>query len=135
MLILPSLYQMPTSTNIISHLQMHAATLCAMGKGPSKSQALAAGVPCSNLGCKARNKTKRTSDNCYWPGGGKEGQFPPNFSHQRQANHAAAPAPANTTCHFVLAARSVTVEADMDKNGITIDDGETGERIYQWNGT
>lgn len=114
---------------------MHAATLRATGKGPSKSQALAAGVPCSNPGCKACDKTKHTSDNCYWPGGGKEGQFPPNFSHQRRANHAAAPAPANMTCHFVLAAHSMTVEADMDENGITIDDGETGERIYQWNGT
>ncbi|PBK72085.1 hypothetical protein ARMSODRAFT_1016071 [Armillaria solidipes] len=56
--ILPSLYQMPTSSDIISHLQTHAATLRAVGKGPSASQALAAGSSaptrrCSNPDCKA----------------------------------------------------------------------------------
>ncbi len=60
--ILPSLYQMATSSDIISHLQTHAATLCAVGKGPSLSQALVAGAPttpcgCHNPDCKARNKT------------------------------------------------------------------------------
>ncbi len=58
--ILPSLYQMAMSSNIISHLQTHAVTLCAMGKGPSSSQALAAGAPthgCRNPDCKARDKT------------------------------------------------------------------------------
>ncbi|KAK0221147.1 hypothetical protein EDD85DRAFT_960314 [Armillaria nabsnona] len=81
--ILPSLYQMPTSSDVISHLQTHAGTLRAMGKGPSQSQALAAGAPptcgCRNPDCKACNKTQHTTENCYWPGGGKEGQFPPNF--------------------------------------------------------
>ncbi len=81
--ILPSLYQMPTSSDVISHLQTHAATLHAAGKGPSQSQALAAGAPptrgCRNPDCKARDKTRHTTENCYWPGGGKEGQFPPNF--------------------------------------------------------
>ncbi|KAK0224883.1 hypothetical protein EDD85DRAFT_778058, partial [Armillaria nabsnona] len=83
---------MPTSSDIISHLQTHAATLRAVGKGPSPSQALAAGSAphrgCSNPGCKARDRTGRTVENCYWPGGGKEGQFPPNFGRQRRANHA-----------------------------------------------
>ncbi len=106
--ILPSLYQMPMSSNIISHLQTHAATLRATGKGPSASQALAAGSSapthgCSNLDCKAQDKTRHTAENCYWPGEGKEGQFPPNFSHQRRANHATSSAPANMPRHFILA--------------------------------
>ncbi len=37
--------------------------------------------------------------------------------------------------HFILATRAATVEADLDENGIIIEDGETGERLYQWNGT
>ncbi len=76
--ILPSLYQMPTSSDIFSHLQTHAATLHTVGKGPAQSQALVAGlpshssayVPCSILSCKAQDKTKHMSENCYWPGGG-----------------------------------------------------------------
>ena len=27
-----------------------------------------------------------TTANCYWPGGGKEGQFPPNFRQRTKAN-------------------------------------------------
>jgi hypothetical protein len=34
---------------------------------------------CTNPGCKAIYKTSHTIENCYWSGGGKEGQFPPNF--------------------------------------------------------
>ena len=29
--------------------------------------------------------------NFYWPGGGEEGQFPPNFGQRNQANAATAP--------------------------------------------
>ncbi|KAK0224225.1 hypothetical protein IW262DRAFT_1459279 [Armillaria fumosa] len=42
--ILPSLYSMPMSSDVIFHLQTHAATLCAVGKGPANSQALVAGA-------------------------------------------------------------------------------------------
>jgi hypothetical protein len=34
---------------------------------------------CTNPNCKARNPETHTVENCYWPGGGKEGQFPPGF--------------------------------------------------------
>ncbi|KAK0227009.1 hypothetical protein EDD85DRAFT_958249 [Armillaria nabsnona] len=137
--ILPSLYSLPTSTDIISHLQTHAATLRAAGKGPMQSQALAAGshTPsrgCGNPGCKARDKTKHTTDNCYWPGGGKEGQFPLNFGRQRRANHANAMA--DNVRHFVLAACATpSIESDHDESGVIIEDGDTGERVFEWNGT
>ncbi|KAJ6479829.1 hypothetical protein C8R45DRAFT_1156024 [Mycena sanguinolenta] len=46
---------------------------------------------CTNPGCKAVNKTSHTIENCYWPGGGKEGQFPANFGRNRpQARQAGA---------------------------------------------
>ncbi|SJL11311.1 uncharacterized protein ARMOST_14714 [Armillaria ostoyae] len=130
--ILPSLYSLPTSTDIISHLQTHAATLRAAGKGPTQSQALTAGshTPtrgCGNPGCKACNKTKHTTDNCYWPGGGKEGQFPLNFGRQRRANHANAMA--NNVRHFILAACATLIKSDHDKSGVIIEDGDTGAPI------
>ncbi len=137
--ILPSLYSLPTLMDIISHLQTHAATLRATGKGPTQSQALTAGshTPthgCGNPGCKAHDKTKHTMDNCYWPGGGKEGQFPPNFSRQRQANHANAMA--DNVRHFVLAACATpSIESDHDKSRVIIEDGDTRECVFEWNGT
>ncbi|PBK93560.1 hypothetical protein ARMGADRAFT_1101663 [Armillaria gallica] len=122
--ILLSLYQMPTSSNIISHLQTHAATLCAMRKGPSQSQALVARAPpthrCCNPNCKACDKTQHMMENCYWPGGEKE---------------ATTNNMANTTRHFVLAARMTTIEVDHNEEGLIVQDGSTGERIYEWNGT
>ncbi|KAF7372248.1 Gag-Pol polyprotein [Mycena venus] len=64
---------------------------------------------CTNPQCKAINKTSHTFENCYWPGGGKEGQFPPNFRNRRpQANQATAGAGdtgESTTIHRVLMAR------------------------------
>ena len=33
-------------------------------------------VVCVNPICKAANRVGHTIDNCFWPGGGKEGQWP-----------------------------------------------------------
>ncbi|PBK84270.1 hypothetical protein ARMGADRAFT_1037206 [Armillaria gallica] len=140
--LLPSLYQMPMLSNIVSQLQTHATTLRAAGKGPTQSQALATGYPathrprCANPGCKACNKSKHTTNNCYWPGGEKEGQFPSNFGHQHHANHASTNTTADTTRHFVLAARApTTVNVDCDEDGLVVQDGPTGEHIFEWNST
>jgi hypothetical protein len=47
---------------------------------------------CTSPGCKAKYKSSHTVENCYWLGGGKEGQFPTNFGRNRlQVNLAAAP--------------------------------------------
>ncbi|KAJ7835857.1 hypothetical protein B0H14DRAFT_2795345 [Mycena olivaceomarginata] len=48
---------------------------------------------CSNPNCK---RNGHLIDNCYWPGGGKEGQFPPNFGNRHA--HTATMA----TTHIVL---------------------------------
>ncbi|KAF9444571.1 hypothetical protein P691DRAFT_635916, partial [Macrolepiota fuliginosa MF-IS2] len=34
---------------------------------------------CSNQNCR---QSGHTIEDCYWPGGGKQGQFPPNFGRQ-----------------------------------------------------
>ena len=33
-------------------------------------------IICINPVCKATNRVGHTIDNCFWPGGGKEGQWP-----------------------------------------------------------
>ncbi len=82
--ILLSLYSLPTLSDIISHIQTHATILCAVGKGPTQSHALAARshthtCGCGNSGCKACDKTKHTTENCYWLGRGKGGTVSPQF--------------------------------------------------------
>ncbi len=74
-------------------------------------------------------------ENCYWPGGGKEGQFPPNFGCPRHANQASTNNMADTTRHFILAACAPTVEIEHNEDGLVVEDGSTRERIYEWNGT
>ncbi|KAK0242140.1 hypothetical protein EDD85DRAFT_785306 [Armillaria nabsnona] len=136
--ILPSLYQMATSSDIIFHLQTHAATLRAAGKGPSLSQALGAPTTfcrCHNPDCKACDKTQHMTENCYWPGGGKKGQFPPNFGHPCCVNQASTNNMADTTRHFILVVHAPTIEIEHNEDGLVVEDGSTGERIYEWNGT
>ena len=128
--LLPSLYSLPTSANIISTLLAHAMIdrgSSTKGSSSASGTALAAHTQkgCTNPGCKARKKTSHTTDNCYWPGGGKEGQFPPNFGQKAKANATAAatPTPETTTSgpaeHFVLSAR---VPATPGQSGVLIDE-------------
>ena len=74
--------------------------------------------PCSNPNCKAKKRSTHSTANCYWPGGGKEGQFPPNFGQQAKAN--AASSTQNTNEHFILSARVLDT---LGHSGIIIDDG------------
>jgi hypothetical protein len=57
---------------------------------------------CTNPNCKVKKRATHTTANCYWPGGGKEGQFPPNFGQRARANVAASSNEAVE--HFVLSA-------------------------------
>ena len=113
---------MDNAADIISTLLAHGMIL---GRGASKVSAsgsssnmvIAAQTPkgCTNLNCKAKKWSTHTTDNCYWPGGGKEGQFPPNFGQRAKANitmstTVATPTPSTNTLapvkteHFVLSA-------------------------------
>ena len=80
--IIPSLYSMTTSVDIISTLIVHGMIL---GKGTTSTRSsntvLAAWTmdECTNPDCKAKKCSTHMTRNCYWPGGGKEGQFLPNF--------------------------------------------------------
>jgi hypothetical protein len=46
--------------------------------------------------------------NCYWPGGGKEGQFPSNFGQCTKANIASLPS-CDKTEHFILSAQTSNI--------------------------
>ena len=123
--VIPSLYTMTTSADIVSTLVAHGMIL---GRGASKvstgasssSTALATRTTngCTNPNCKAKKPSSHTIEDCYWPGGGKEGQFPPNFGTTPKASIA------NTTSseqpeHFVLSARNLSTPG---QSGVLIDD-------------
>jgi transposase InsO family protein len=111
--VIPSLYIMASSADIVSTLGAHGMIL-GRDKPPvgtnSSNTVLAARTNdgCTNPNCKAKKRSTHTTANCYWPGGGKEGQFPPNFGQRNRANAAAStptPTPASgQTGSFVLSA-------------------------------
>ena len=99
--VIPSLYALTSSSDIISTLLAHGMILGRDSKTTSNSSttALAAHTTtegCTNPNCKAKKRTTHTTANCFWPGGGKEGQFPPNFGQRSKANAAIA-TPTTTT--------------------------------------
>ena len=106
--VIPSLYTMASSADIISTLTAHGMIIERGNQGKptsgSSNTVLAARekVACTNTNCKAKKRSTHTTDDCYWPGGGKEGQFPLNFGQRSWAN-IAAPNKENTE-HFVLSA-------------------------------
>lgn len=135
--VIPILYTLTTSADVFSMLQSHGMVLDrgSSAKGPSSASGtvLAARTTegCKNPNCKARKKSSHSTDNCYWPGGGKEGQFPLNFGQRSKANatttsdstptttSAPVPAISDHTDHFVLSAQ---VPATPGQSGILLDD-------------
>jgi gag-polypeptide of LTR copia-type len=114
--VIPSLYTMPSSADIISTLLAHGMILgrdkpAISTTGNSSNTALAARATegCTNPNCKAKKRSTHTTANCYWPGGGKEGQFPPNFGQRSKANATTTNTPSGPTSgqaeSFVLSAR------------------------------
>ena len=106
--VIPLLYTMTSSADIISTLLVHGMIL---GTTNSSNTALVARTSterCTNPNCKAKKRTTHTTANCYWPGGGKEGQFPPNFGQRSKANVAAS-TPGQTE-HFALSARTPKID-------------------------
>ncbi len=85
----------------------------------SSTTALAASTvnTCTNPNCKAKKRSTHSTSNCYWPGIGKEGQFPPNFGQRARANIAYSTE--TSIEHFVLSAR---VPGTPGISGIVIDD-------------
>ena len=136
--VIPALYQLPTSADIVSTLLAHGMVLergTPKATTGSSNTVLTARVSegCTNPQCKARKRSTHTTGDCYWPGGGKEGQFPPNFGQRAKANVAtSASTPATSippistpttstpgqTEHFVLSAQVPVIPR---QSGVLID--------------
>ncbi len=107
--VIPFLYSMTSAADIFSTLIAHGMILDRGVRGKpmsgSSTTALATSTvnACTNPNCKAKKRSSHTIANCYWPGSGKEGQFPPNFGQRARANVASSNQ--NTIEHFILSAR------------------------------
>ena len=119
---------MTTSADVISTLLAHGmildrGTQNKPTSGSANTVLLARTVDgCTNPNCKAKKRSTHTTANCYWPGGRKEGQFPPNFGQRAQANIAASPHDASD--HFVL---SVWVANTPGNSGVLVHDEEMSD--------
>ena len=90
---------------------------------------------CTNPNCKAKKRSTHLTKDCYWPGGGKEGQFLPNFGQRAKANitmstpatttSTSTPTPAPNTStpaqndHFILSAWDLDTPG---QSGVLIED-------------
>jgi hypothetical protein len=102
--VIPSLYTLTSPADIVFILLAHGMILDRGHENPSNVALTALRVgECTNPNCKARIRSTHRTENCYWPGGGKEGQFPPNFGQRSKANSATLSS-RETTQHFALSA-------------------------------
>ena len=106
--VIPSLYGMLSSADIISTLFAHGMIVGRDNKASANSSksVLAAQTTegCTNPNCKAKKHSTHTTANCYRPGGGKEGQFPANFGQKNRANAITSGSTTSQPEHFVLSA-------------------------------
>ena len=129
--VIPSLYTMESSTDVMSTLIAHGMILDRGNKNKptsgSSNTVLAARTNdgCTNPNCKAKKRSTHTTENCYWPGGGKEGQFPPNFGQRSRANVTLSTR--EETEHFVL---SVRIFDTPGNSGVIIHDGDIPEKEF-----
>ena len=122
--VIPSLYSLGSSSDIVSILLAHGLLLSRDQTQKSSHQsntALAARSPdgCTNPNCKACKRSTHLINDCYWPGGGKEGQFPPNFGKKSKANAATSTSTSDQSEHFAL---SAWIRDTPGQSGIVIDD-------------
>src|SRR6202522_3440217 len=122
--VIPSLCAMSSSADIILTLFAHGMIIGRNTKASSNSSntvlvAQTTTEGCTNPNCKAKKRSTHTTANCYWPGGGKEGQFPANFGQRNRANAVTLGSTNNQTEHFVL---SAVIPDTPGQSGILIDD-------------
>ena len=123
LLVILSLYTMSSSADIVSTLLAHGMII---GRDPNNKPSAGTNHSetvlvaktndaCTNPNCKAKKRSTHITNNCYWPGGGKEGQFPANFGQRNRANVANT---LPTTDHFVLSAHILDTPG---QSGVLID--------------
>jgi hypothetical protein len=88
--VIPYLYTMTSSADIsltlVAHGMIVRRNTNTRGSPTSNSSNTALAVKmneaCTNPNGKAKKWSTHIIANCYWPGGGKEGQFLPNFGQR-----------------------------------------------------
>ena len=114
---------MSSSTDIILTLFAHGMIIGRDNKASANSLniilAACTTEGCTNPNCKAKKCSTHTTANCYWPGGGKEGQFPANFGQKNRANAVTSGSTTSQPEHFVL---SAIIPDTPSRSGISIDD-------------
>ena len=137
--VIPSLYAMTSSADIIATLLAHAMILDrgnhnkpTSGTSNTVLSARTTGNtndPCGNPNCKARKRSSHTTANCYWPGGGKEGQFPPNFGQRTRANLTTSTGGNEVVEHFVL---SACIADTPGNTGVIVDNMGDAREAYDY---
>ena len=86
---------------------------------------------CTNPNCKAKKQSTHTTMNCYWPGGGKEGQFPPSFGQWTKANTTTSTPMATTSGTPTAGAASTTKQTKNFVLSVQVPDtpGQSGVLI------
>lgn len=115
-MVIASLHGITTSTDVIVHLDTHWTQVNLNAKvktSGTTTVALKANSQsnynkkiCTNPNC---GQCGHTIKNCYWRGGGKEGQFPPGFSRRNTRNQTSAAPTSSTTTPTANAAIIETV--------------------------
>ena len=111
--VIPSLYAMSSSANIISTLFAHGMIVgrdvnargSTMANSSNTALAAQTNGACINPNCKAKKQSTHTIVNCYWPGGGKEGQFLPNFGQRNWVNAVNDGSSSSQPENFILSAQ------------------------------
>ena len=141
--VIPSLYSMTTSADIVSTLLAHEMII--LGREATTTDhsspttllvaAQTNSEGCKNPNCKAKDRSTHTTENCYWQGGGKEGQFPSNFGQRSTPSKAnitvASSSPSQQAKHFALSAR-LRVPETPGQSEVLIDEPDVssvGEQI------
>ena len=132
--IVATLYDAKSSADAIARLDMHWSRINRNGKvstATSSSVALQANAKpggnvkrCANTNCKRKG---HVIEDCYWPGGGKEGQFPPGFGKRGGASgnatgtaSAAGTGTASATANAAIIETAYALMADL--RGIQVGD-------------
>src|ERR1700678_696284 len=116
--VIPSLCAMSSSADIILMI-IGRNTKASLNSSNTVLVAQTTTEGCTNPNCRAKKCSTHTTANFYWPGGGKEGQFPANCGQRNRANAVTIGSTDSQPEHFVL---SAIIPDTPGQSGILIDD-------------
>eukprot|EP00158_Paraphelidium_tribonemae_P003283 Partr_v1_DN26022_c0_g1_i2_m345 putative retrotransposon Tto1 - Nicotiana tabacumSimilarity to retrotransposon Tto1 -Nicotiana tabacumSimilarity to reverse transcriptase pol - Volvox carteri len=99
-----------------AHRSMNTKAAAVLQMRPRQQPAGMQAKLCTNCQGAGRTRAMGTHDidDCYWPGGGKEGQFPPHFRRPHQHHPQQVQPAGNNNKLFSMTARSPHVDSNSD---------------------